>query len=92
MRPRPYSLSSILLCLLTLVGVVHADDMQIISANATPGGNVSVVVELTHDQSISGYQTVMVYDPAVLTLIGIDTEGLDVETYLSPFSTDRTFK
>ena len=86
MSPRRLLMSLLALCALS--SPLLANDMKIVSANATPGGNVSVVVELTHNQSISGYQTVMVYDPAVLTLIEIDTAGLDVDALLSPFSTE----
>ena len=74
-----------LLCLLTSNSCL-ADTLRVDHATTSPGNDVTIVLRLTTDEAISGYQTVIVVDPSTLTFIEATTSGLDIERLLVPYS------
>ena len=71
-----------LLCALT-VGTASAQNvLEILPAQTTPGATATVMVAVTHDAPVQGFQTVMTWDNTILTLIEIDYVGTDVATIL----------
>ena len=66
-------------------GTVDAQNIfRIQDTDASPGGQAAVMVLLTNDAAVQGYQTALTYDATVLTLVDMSFTGLDVENELAP--------
>ena len=73
------------LLLLGVTPISYAQNvLQVSNATTTPGSPVTVRILLSHDQPTQGFQTAVTYDNTVLTLIDMDTTGLDLEALLAP--------
>ena len=76
-----------ILCALSFASVASAQNvLEIVSTSTTPGGNVTVAVSLSNDTPVQGYQAVITYDNALLTLTNTEVTGTAVDTILSPLS------
>ncbi len=70
--------------LLSLSPLSAQNTMEITTTSTTPGSTATVLVLLTHDTNVQGFQTAMTWDNTILTLDIIDVTGMNILALLLP--------